>query len=219
MKDARLVIGAVIIKHKLCLSDMERPCSKSRKTPTCNSLLGCRGINRLNLSPQPDSISKSFSLMGFMKRYSSESQCAEALFQARWPSGFQCPGCGGRRYSVVKTRNLYQYTACHHQTSLISGTLFEQTKLPLTVWFLAIHLLTQAKTSMSALALKRQIGVSYITAWSLKHKIMQTIKERDDCKPQTGIIEVETSTGAASIGAENAGEARKTRRLLLQRWR
>jgi hypothetical protein len=56
---------------------------------------------------------------------------------------------------------------------LISGTIFEQTKLPLSTWFLAIHLITQAKTGLSALALKRQVGVSYNTAWGMKHKIMQ----------------------------------------------
>jgi transposase-like protein len=154
-----------------------------------------------------------------MKRYGTESQCAEALFQARWPSGFQCPGCGGRRYSVIKTRNLYQCTTCHHQTSLISGTLFEQTKLPLTTWFLAIHMLTQAKTALSALALMRQIGVSYNTAWSLKHKIMQAMKERDDRKPRPVSFNWMMCIGVASIGAENADEARKIRRPLLRRWR
>ena len=66
---------------------------------------------------------------------------------------------------------LYQCNRCHHQTSLISGTIFEQTKVPLTRWFLAIHLITQSKTGLAALALKREIGVSYNTAWSMKHKI------------------------------------------------
>jgi hypothetical protein len=93
---------------------------------------------------------------------------------------------------MVNTRNLYQCSTCDHQTSLISGTLFEQTKLPLTVWFLAIYLLTQAKTGLSALALNRQIGVSYNTAWSLKHKIMQAMKERDDHKPLNGIIQLDS---------------------------
>jgi len=129
--------------------------------------------------------------MDFMKKYGTETQCAEALFQARWPSGFQCPTCGGSRYSVIKTRNLYQCSACHHQTSLISGTLFEQTKLPLTVWFLAIYLMTQAKTGLSALALKRQVGVSYNTAWGIKQKIMQAMNERDDGKPLSGIIQLD----------------------------
>ena len=134
---------------------------------------------------------KGFSLPDFIKEYGTEAQCTEALFQTRWPSGFQCPSCGGGRYSLVKTRNLYQCSRCHHQTSLISGTLFEQTKLPLTTWFLAIYLITQAKTGLSALALKRQIGVSYNTAWSLKQKVMQAMKERDDSKPLVGIIQLD----------------------------
>ena len=154
-----------------------------------------------------------------MQQYGSESQCTEALSLARWPSGFQCPDCGGHRFSMIKTRTLYQCSTCHHQTSLTSGTLFEQTKLPLTVWFLAIHLLTQAKTCVSALALMRQIGVSYNTAWGLKHKIMQAMKERDDRKVLTGIIQLDDDYWGASIAVENAGEARKTRGLLWQRWR
>jgi len=77
-----------------------------------------------------------------MGRYGTEAQCADALFKARWPQGFRCPACGGDRYSVVKTRSLYQCSACHHQASLTVGTLFGQTKLPLTTWLLAIHLVT-----------------------------------------------------------------------------
>ncbi len=90
-----------------------------------------------------------------------------------------------------KTRKLYQCSKCHHQTSFISGTIFEQTKLTLNIWFLAIHLITQAKTGLSALTLKRQIGVSYNTAWSMKQKIMQVMKERDDSKPLTGTIQLD----------------------------
>ena len=153
---------------------------------------------------------RGFSLAEFIKQYGTEAQCAEALFKARWPSGFQCPACGSGRYSVVKTRNLYQCSGCHHQTSLSSGTLFAHTKLPLTTWFLAIYLITQAKTGLSALALKRQIGVSYNTAWSLKQKIMQAMKERDDSKPLSGIIQLdnvywggERQGGKRGRGSEN----------------
>ena len=153
---------------------------------------------------------KGFSLTEFIKEYGTEAKCAEALFKARWPKGFQCPSCGGGRYSLVKTRKLYQCSACHHQTSLISGTIFEQTKLPLTVWFMAIYLITQAKTGISALSLKRQIGVSYNTAWSIKQKIMQAMKERDDGKPLNGIIQLddvywggERRGGKRGRGSEN----------------
>lgn len=143
--------------------------------------------------------------MDFIKQYGTEAQCAAALFQARWPSGFRCPDCGADGCSMVKTRNPYQCSVCHHQTSWISGTLFEQTKLPLTRWFLAIYLVTQAKTGLSALASKRQIGVSYNTAWGIKHKIMQAMKERDDRKPLGGIIQLDDVYwgGKRGRGSEN----------------
>jgi transposase-like protein len=134
---------------------------------------------------------KGFSLLDLFKNYGTEDQCAKALFKWRWPDGFRCQQCGSGAHSALKTRKLYQCSDCHHQTSLISGTIFEQTKLPLSRWFLAIHLITQAKTGLSALALKRQIGVSYNTAWSMKHKIMQVMKEQDDSKPLSGTIQLD----------------------------
>jgi transposase-like protein len=153
-----------------------------------------------------------YSLINLFKNYGTEKQCAEALFKWRWPIGFQCPHCGSARHSIVKTRQLFQCTDCHHQTSLISGTIFEQTKLPLTIWFLAIHLITQAKTGLSALALKRQVGVSYNTAWSMKQKIMQVMKERDDAKPLSGTIQLDDVYwgGERHGGKRGRGSANKT---------
>mgnify|MGYP000444467178 CR=1 FL=1 len=132
-----------------------------------------------------------YSLTDLFQNYGTEDQCVEALFKWRWPDGFSCPECRKGSYCTLKTRKLYQCNHCRHQTSLISGTIFEQTKLPLTTWFLAIHLISQAKTGVSSLALMRQLGVSYNTAWSLKHKIMQVMKERDDSQPLSGIIQLD----------------------------
>jgi len=132
-----------------------------------------------------------YSLIELFQNYGTEEQCTQALFKWRWPMGFKCSECGCDKYCFLKTRRLYQCHKCHHQTSIISGTIFEQTKLPLTTWFLAIYLLTQSKTGLSALALKREIGVSYNTAWSMKHKIMQVMKERDDSKRLSGVIQLD----------------------------
>lgn len=73
----------------------------------------------------------------------------------------------------------------------LSGTILSAMKLPLTTWFLAIHLITQAKTGISALSLRCQLGISYNTAWSIKQKLMQVMKERDDSKPLSGIIQLD----------------------------
>jgi len=134
---------------------------------------------------------KGYSLSEFFRHYGSEEQCRKALFEWRWPEGYSCPECGSTRYCSLKTRKLYQCNHCHHQSSLISGTIFSGTNLPLTTWFLAIHLITQSKTGIAALELKRQLGVSYNTAWSMKQKIMQVMKERDDSKALTGTIQLD----------------------------
>ena len=119
------------------------------------------------------------SLVKFIERYGTEDQCARALFKARWPKGFECPDCGCRNHCLLVKRRLYQCNTCHRQTSVTAGTIFHHTHLPLQEWFLAMHLLTQGKHSISALELKRQIGVSYETAWKVKHKLMQVMLERE----------------------------------------
>jgi len=78
---------------------------------------------------------------------------------------------------------MFQCQACRHQTSLIAGTLFQSTRLPLTVWFLAIYLISQAKTGLSSLALKRHLGVSYHTARLIQRKLKDAISERETTLP------------------------------------
>ncbi|MEY4763480.1 MAG: hypothetical protein RI907_153, partial [Pseudomonadota bacterium] len=116
---------------------------------------------------------RGMSLPEFIERFGTEKQCAQAVKAARWPDGFRCLRCNAAEHWVVGhgARKLFECQACRYQTSLTVGSLFEHTKLPLRTWFLAIYLLSQAKTALSSLALKRQLGVSYPTAWALQHKI------------------------------------------------
>lgn len=123
------------------------------------------------------------SLPEFLTQYGSEEQCRKALFQWRWPHGFKCPECGHDKYCTLKSRKLFQCNRCRSQISVTAGTIFDSTKLPLSTWFLGIYFVTQSKVSVSALSLKRFIGVSYNTALLMKHKIQQVMKERDDSKP------------------------------------
>ena len=119
------------------------------------------------------------SLLDFLKEYGSEEQCQNALFEWRWPNGFECPNCGHKHYCILSKRHLYQCNHCIRQTSLINNTIFESTKLPLMIWFLAMYLLTQNKTGISALNLHRQLGISYNAAWRMKQKLMPVMLERD----------------------------------------
>lgn len=155
---------------------------------------------------------RGYSLPDFLREYGREEQCRAALFRWRWPQGFSCPGCGYSGYCTLQSRFLYQCHRCHRQTSLISGTLFESTKLPLTTWFLAIYLLTQAKSGLSALALKRQLGISYNAAWRVKHKLMQVMKEREEGSPLRGLIQLDDAYwgGQSRGGKRGRGAPKKT---------
>jgi ribosomal protein L37AE/L43A len=145
---------------------------------------------------------KGLSLRKFLARYGSEAQCIEAVCMARWPHGFECPECGSSRHCRL-ARGLFQCQDCRKQTSPTAGTLFQGTKLPLTVWFQAMHLLTQGKHSVSALELKRQLGVHYETAWAIKHKLMQAMLERESGTVLSGRIEVDDAyMGGARHGAK-----------------
>ena len=99
----------------------------------------------------PIQFQKGMSLPEFLQCFGTEAACAEAVRRARWPGGFACPGCGGGAHCVIVSggRSLFQCHACHRQTSVTAGTLFGSTKLPLTKWFLAIFLVSQAKTGLS----------------------------------------------------------------------
>ena len=134
---------------------------------------------------------KGLSLSQFLSQYGTERQCREALFRLRWRNGFSCPFCDHTDYCFITTRNLFQCNQCHHQTSLISGTLFASTKLPLKIWFLAIYFITQSKDGLSTLNLARTVGISAKAALKMKHKLQQTMKNRDDRTPLSGIVQLD----------------------------
>lgn len=157
---------------------------------------------------------KGLSLPEFMQRYGTEEQCERAVASARWPDGFTCPQCGlmHARTTFRREGRLYwQCAGCQHQCSVISGTVFEATKLPLTRWFLAMQLLTQAKNNVSALELKRQLGVCYRTAWLIKHKLLEAMKLAESDRQLSGRVEIDDAYlgGARSGGKTGRGSPGK----------
>ena len=155
---------------------------------------------------------KGLSEPAFEQQYGTEEQCRAAVVASRWPDGFACPACGGHEHSQVKTRGLFQCTACRRQTSPIAGTIFASTKLPLPTWFRAMYHLTQTKQGISSIELGRRLGVTQTTAWKVKHKLKQVMIERDACKPLTGRVEMDDVYlgGERSGGKRGRGAAGKT---------
>src|SRR3954449_4314690 len=135
---------------------------------------------------------KGLSEAAFRERFGTEEACRQALFEMRCREGLACPACGGRSFCELRTRKVFQCNQCKKQLSLTAGTVFQDTKLPLTVWFAAIYHLTQSKGGVSSIELGRRLGVKQGTAWLMKHKLMRAMAAREAAKPKlAGRVEVD----------------------------
>ena len=152
----------------------------------------------------PIQFQSGMSLSELIESYGTEAKCEAALERARWPDGFVCPECGGREHScfIVAGRRYWQCSQCRVHTSVCSGTLFHASKLPLTKWFQAMYLVTQNKNNISALSLKRHLGVSYSTAWRVKHKLLESMRRRESRRLLEGVVFADD----AVLGGEHVGK-------------
>lgn len=129
-------------------------------------------------------------LVKLVERFHSEDVCREYLEKLRWPTGPGCPRCGSCSVSEITTRNQFDCNDCRYRFSVTSGTIFDNTKLPLWKWFAAIYLMIESKKGMSANQIKRTLGVSYKTAWYLCHRIREAMRDADTSQ-LSGIVEVD----------------------------
>lgn len=139
-------------------------------------------------------------LMALEERFATEAACHDYLTALRWPEGFVCPACGSGNAGRMQ-RGLWHCRGCHRQTSVLAGTVFQDSHLPLTVWFRAMWHITSQKGGVSALGLQRVMGLgSYRSAWMMLHKLRRAMV-RPGRERLHGLVEVDE----AYWGAEEEG--------------
>jgi transposase-like protein len=157
-------------------------------------------------------------LLDIYKELNTEEKCLTFLEHMRWPGGVKCVSCESLRITQItakgklnkKTgkrspdRELYQCNECRFQFTATTGTVYHDTHLPLSKWFLAIALITESKKGISACQLQRALGVNYRTAWYLAHRIRKAMVETNPPK-LTGTVEVDETY----IGGKQRGHRRK----------
>lgn len=149
-------------------------------------------------------------LVEFESSFSTEEACSSYLSKLCWPDGFRCPRCEGHKGWPVRI-TLVQCGTCGYQASITSGTIFQGSRMPLTLWLRAIWLITSQKSGASALGLKRILGLgSYQTAWSWLHKLRRAMV-RPGRDRLSGTIEVdETYVGGLEEGLRGRQIENKT---------
>jgi transposase-like protein len=139
-------------------------------------------------------------LCSLVERFGDDQKCRNYLEHLRWRDGVRCPKCGSEKISSILKRDQYDCDSCRYQFSVTAGTIFHDTHLPLTKWFLATYLLCQSRKGMSANQLKRMLKINYRTAWYLCHRIRHAVEQATEPKLD-GICEVdETYVGGKKIG-------------------
>jgi len=142
-------------------------------------------------------------LMAIVSKYNTDDECRAYLTELRWPKGVQCPQCQSKKISRIQKRNQYDCDSCRYQFSVLSGTQFHDTHLPLTKWFWATYLICESRKGISANQLKRMLRVSYETAWYLSHRIRDAMKGEETRAKLSGTIEVdETFIGGHQRGSQ-----------------
>ncbi len=149
-------------------------------------------------------------VLEFEDHFATEAACRQYLAEVRWPNGFCCPKCGHPKAWITE-RGLWHCTACGRETSVTAGTVFQDTRKPLRLWFRAVWYVVSQKQGVSALGLQRVLGLSrYETTWIWLHKL-RTAMVRPGRDRLCGTVQVdETYLGGERPGKRGRGAGGKT---------
>jgi transposase-like protein len=137
-------------------------------------------------------------MAGLIAHYHTDADAArEHLERLLWPDGPICPHCGliGEAYKLegkTTRKGLYKCAGCREPFTVTVGTIFEDSKIPLHKWLLAIHLMCSSKKGISAHQLMRNLEIgSYRTAWFMAHRIRWALGQEPIVSKMSGIVEVD----------------------------
>lgn len=153
---------------------------------------------------------KTFTLQDFNTKFPDDSAILDHIVNLLYPNGITCKLCGKvTKHYRIRSKKVYGCGICGTQVSPTAGTILDHSPTPLRSWFYAIYLMAQTRMGISAMQLKRELGVTYKTAWRMFTQIRKLMAENNG--PLFGQVEVdETYIGRKHSGKRGRGAAGKT---------
>ncbi len=140
------------------------------------------------MQKSPDEFSSIYELMDY---FSSEQVCLNYLTEKRWGGEISCPHCSYKKIYSFSDSKRFKCAACRKQFTAMVGTIFEDSKIPLKKWFVAIHVVISHRKGISSHQLARDLKVTQKTAWFMLHRVRWAIKQGSFEKPLEGVIEID----------------------------
>ena len=155
-------------------------------------------------------------LINFIEDFPDEASCIAHFKGVREQQGIICKKCGCTKHYWLKAKSKWQCSQCKYRTGIKSGTMMNNSKLPMRKWYLAMAFMSFSKKGISATELQRQLGHSrYESVWSMMHKIRKAMGKRDGLYELAGMIEFDEGyfeTEIKSRERENLKRGRGSKR-------
>lgn len=126
----------------------------------------------------------------FSDQFPDELSCAIYLKEKRWGNEVRCVSCDSNKIYELKKGYRFKCGRCEKSFSVRAGTIFESSKLPLRVWFRAIHVTLSHKKGVSSIQLAEELGITQKSAWFLQHRIREALKSKTHTMLE-GIVEID----------------------------
>ncbi len=181
---------------------------------------------------EPTGGDKDLNLATLSALFTDEDAARRFLEAKRWQNGPVCPHCGSEKVYTLTAKpesrhpvrpGVYKCGACRTQFTVRIGTIFEESKIPLRKWLMAIHLLTSSKKGISSHQIAREIGITQKSAWFLCHRIREAMRQEPLAGLLTGTVEAdETYVGARKprykgVSKRGRGTVKKPVMVLVER--
>lgn len=131
------------------------------------------------------------SLIEMMQTFSDEQVCIDHLRAIRWKDGAFCPYCQSRRIYTFKDNRTHKCGDCRQRFSIKVGTIFEDSKLPLRKWFMAIWLITSHKKGIASTQLAKDLRITQKSAWFMLHRLRHAARTKSFNRPLEGMVEAD----------------------------
>ena len=151
-------------------------------------------------------------IINFINRFPDEASCIDFIKEQRSQQGVICKKCTGSRHYWLENKHSFQCASCGFRTSIRSGTVMENSNLPIRIWMMTITFITATKKGFSASELQKQLGMKrYEPVFRMYHKLRAVMGQRDDRYRLEDMVEYDEAYVGKSTKAQVRSKLKRGR--------